>query len=175
MPSLNPHSPPTTAPSPAPGHSSPQRSCSDHTPTPLFLLTLQSPQSGLSRSPMTAMLPNPADASVLFFGVTPQHPWIQLTSPSWVPRLHTAWAPLRLATLSPFPSLSLHHWLLHLYQALRLANSRALPSALFSSISVFSPYMTFFLATDDAQINPDPWLGQEPDIQLLTCYGCLVV
>lgn len=163
MPSLNPHPPPTTAPSPAPGHSSPQRNFSDHTPTPLFLFTLQSPQSGLSRSPMTAMLPNPADASVFFFAVTPPS-LLDIADLSFL----GAVAPHCLGS-SPsghFLSPSLAYPSLPGSKIGKLQGSALSP--LFS-ISVFPPYMTFSLTTDDTQINPDPWLGQETDIQLLTC------
>lgn len=107
--------------------------------------------------------------------VTPSAPLdtADLSLPGAVGPQCPGWAPPSLAPLSPFPSLASP--LLPDSKIGKLQGSALSP--IFSSASIFPPYvtLTFFLITDDAQINPDFSSGQETDIQLLTCYLCLVV
>lgn len=142
----------------APEHNIPQRTFCTHSSIFLLPFTLQSLQSGfLSKSPVTTM-PNPVDISIFFSSVIPLafniaslsliSPSLMLTSlcnavtSSWL--ASSLW-PLFLHT---------HYWPLHFYLAVILAYSRTLSSALFSSISIYSPYITFtfLLNTDDSRI-----------------------
>ena len=173
-PPQNPHSPPAAAPYLLLVMAEPQSTFCNHPPTspvpssvtPFWLLTAVTNDCHVAKSCghvsvllcVTPSAPlDTADLSLLG-AVGPQCP---------------GWPPLSLATLSPLPLLASPP--LPDSKIGKLQGSALSP--LFSSVSIFSPYVTFtfFLITDDAQINPDLSSGQETDIQLLTCYLCLVV
>lgn len=170
MPSSEPTFPSSHSSTTAPGHGTPQRTFCNHSPTspvhssvtPVWLLSTVTNDRHVGHfSVLLCVTPSApldtADLSLLG-AVGPQCP---------------GWAPPSLATLSPFPSLASP--LLPDSKIGKLQGPALSP--IFSSASIFSPYvtLTFFLITDDAQINPDLSSGQETDTQLLTCYLCLVV
>lgn len=141
----------------APEHNIPQRTFCAHSSIFLLPFTLQSFQSGfLSKSPVTTMLPNPVDISIFFSSVIPlafNIAGLSLFSPSlMLTSLCNAVTSSQLAS-SLWPLfLYAHCWPLHFYLAVILAFARTLSSALFSSISIYSPYITFtfLLITNDS-------------------------